>query len=178
LSSEEELVKLCATNDRQAQKELFERYSSKMMGICLRYTNNADDAKDLLQDGFVKVFTQIESFKFRSTLYTWMSRIFVNLAINKLNRNVQHLNLDENQEIAAEIEEDENPTWGNLSKEQILAEVRALPEIHRVIINLYAVDGLGHTEIASMLDISIGSSKSRLSRARTILKERIKEIKK
>jgi RNA polymerase sigma factor (sigma-70 family) len=173
LSSEEELIKLCASKNRKAQKILFEKYASKMMGICLRYTSNTDDAKDLLQDGFVKVFMQIESFRFKSSLYTWMSRVFVNLAINKINRDVKHLNLDDTQELAAVEEIDEAPSWGNLSKEQILEEVRALPEIHRVIINLYAIDGLGHAEIAKLLNITVGSSKSRLSRARVILKEQI-----
>ena len=173
MSSEEELVKLCATKDRQAQKELFEKYASKMMGICLRYTDNTDDAKDLLQDGFVKVFTRINSFKFKSSLYTWMSRIFVNLAINRINRKIQHQSLEDTQELAATEEIKDAPSWGNLTKQEILNEVRALPEIHRAIINMYAIDGMGHAEIAKMLNISVGSSKSRLSRARVLLRERI-----
>lgn len=147
------------------------------MGICLRYTSNAEDAKDLLQDGFIKVFAQIEKFQGKSSLYTWMSRVFVNMAINRIKRTTQ-FQLLENEDQVAEQEESETITsWGNLSKEDILREVNALPDIYRVVINMYAIDGLSHSEISELLGISEGSSKSRLSRARAILKEQIKFIK-
>ncbi|MBI1307522.1 MAG: sigma-70 family RNA polymerase sigma factor [Bacteroidetes bacterium] len=179
MSSEEELVKQCANKNREAQKELFEKYASRMMGICIRYMSNTEDAKDVLQDGFVKVFMQIESFKFKSSLYTWMSRIFVNLCINRLNRTVQTLELTQEHESSTLNEENENqPIWGNLNRDQIMSEILALPDIYRVVINMYAIDGLTHSEIAKALNISEGSSKSRLSRARVILKERINTLKK
>lgn len=174
MSNEEELVKLCARKDREAQRILFEKYASKMMGISIRYTSNAEDAKDLLQDGFVRVFAKIETFNAKSSLYTWMSRIFVNMAINRLKRTTQHVHLDDQFDLASEIETEDVSSWGSLSREDILREVNALPDIYRMIINMYAVDGMTHAEIAQALEISEGSSKSRLSRARVLLKEQIK----
>lgn len=149
-----------------------------MMGICLRYMNNEEDAKDILQDGFVKVFTQIESFQFKSSLYTWMSRIFVNLSINKLKRGVSYVQLEDDQELAdtSMTELDAQPSWGTLTRDEVLMHVQELPDIYRVVLNMYAVDGLSHAEIADALDISVGSSKSRLSRARVILKERLNNL--
>lgn len=177
MSNEEELVKLCVKQNREAQKILFEKYASKMMGICLRYTVNAEDAKDILQDGFVKVFAKIDQFRFKSSLYTWMSRIFVNLAINKINRGIQHLPLEGDHMLEDEKDQETSHSWGDLTQTQILEEVQALPDIYRIIINMYAVDGMRHAEISKTLGISEGSSKSRLSRARVLLKERIKNIK-
>ncbi len=177
MSSDEELVKLCIRKDREAQKMLFEKYASKMMGICLRYTANADDAKDVLQDGFVKVFMQLESFEFKSSLATWMSRIFTNLSINKVTRGIAkytHVDIDDQSDLAYEDASQDMSQWYGLTPQQVLAEVNKLPEIYRLVLNMYAVDGYSHQQIADQLNISVGSSKSRLSRARVLLKEQIK----
>ena len=180
MSSDEELVKQCINNNREAQKMLFEKYASKMMGICLRYTSSQEDAKDILQDGFVKVFTQLEKFEFKSTLQTWMSRVFTNLAINKATRGIakySHVDIDEQVGLAYEDTDEDLGKWGGLTPAQVMKHVRALPEIYRLVLNMYAVDGYSHQQIAEKLDISVGSSKSRLSRARVILKENIKKAK-
>ncbi len=180
MSSEEELVQQCIKKDREAQKMLFEKYGSKMMGICLRYTSNHEDAKDILQDGFVKVFTQLEKFEFKSTLQTWMSRIFTNLAINRVTRGISkytHVDIDEQSTLAYEETNEELDTWGGLTPQQVMVFVRELPEIYRLVLNMYAIDGYSHQQIADQLDISVGSSKSRLSRARVLLKENIKKSK-
>lgn len=179
MSSDEELVRLCLQKDREAQKLLFEKYASKMMGICLRYTSNHEDAKDILQDGFVKVFTQLEKFEFKSSLQTWMSRIFANLAINRVTRGNQakytHVDIDEQYDLASETTQDDLDRWGGLTPKQVLGFVQQLPEKYRLVINMYAVDGFSHQEIAQKLNISVGSSKSRLSRARVMLKDNIKK---
>ena len=159
---------------------LFEKYASKMMGICLRYTARPEDAKDILQEGFVKVFTQLDKFEFKSNLQTWMSRIFTNLAINKVTRGVAkytHVSIEDQVELAYEESEDDTTTWGGLTPNQVMGYIQELPEIYRLVINMYAVDGFSHQEIADKLGISVGSSKSRLSRARIILKENIKKAK-
>lgn len=177
MSSDEELVKKCIEKNREAQKTLFEKYASKMMGICLRYTANTEDAKDVLQDGFVKVFTQLESFQFKSTLQTWMSRIFTNLAINKVTRGISkytHVDIDEQTTLTYEDSSEDFDKWGGMTPKQVLGYVSELPEIYRLVLNMYAVDGYSHQEIAKQLNISVGSSKSRLSRARVLLKDRIK----
>ncbi|MFT5725269.1 MAG: RNA polymerase sigma factor (sigma-70 family) [Bacteroidia bacterium] len=178
MSSDEELVKLCIDNNREAQKMLFERYASKMMSICLRYTSSHEDAKDILQDGFVKVFAQLEKFEFKSTLQTWMSRVFTNLAINKVTRGeskYSYVSIEDEVNLAYEETTEDLGKWGGLTPEIVMTYVRALPEIYRVVLNMYAVDGFSHQQIADTLDISVGSSKSRLSRARVILKENIKK---
>ncbi|MFT5513102.1 MAG: RNA polymerase sigma factor (sigma-70 family) [Bacteroidia bacterium] len=180
MSSDEELVKQCIKNSREAQKMLFEKYASKMMGICLRYTANHEDAKDILQDGFVKVFTQLEKFEFKSTLQTWMSRVFTNLAINKVTRGeakYSYVDIDDQVGLTYEETDEDLGKWGGLTPAQVMTYVRALPEIYRVVMNMYAVDGFSHQQIADKLGITVGSSKSRLSRARILLKENIKNAK-
>ena len=172
MSNDEELVRLCIKKNRAAQKELFEKYASKMMGICLRYTANQEDAKDILQEGFVKVFTELERFELRSSLYTWMARIFRNLAINKVTRGAakyEHVELTENQFETSE--EEHTDAWGGLTPNEVLKYVQQLPDHYRVVINMYAIDGCTHEEIAETLNISVGSSKSRLSRARALLRK-------
>jgi RNA polymerase sigma-70 factor (ECF subfamily) len=171
LISEEELIKACKKNNRVAQRELFDRYSSKMMAVCLRYGKNHDDAKDLLQDGFYQVLTKIKSFKGNSKLETWMTRVFINLALNKLRhgRNkFYHQEFETKHSSMVELEEEEvverNP-------KEVLAAVQELPDIYRIVINMYAIDGLSHNDISKALGITVGSSKSRLSRARVMLNE-------
>ena len=170
--SEDELIKRCKQQDQMAQKELFDRFAGKMMGICLRYSKNQDDAKDLLQEGFFKVLVKIKTFKGQSKLETWMTRVFINLALNsfrKARHKYHHVELHDN------IEADETETEvEEADPKRVLDAVQQLPEIYRIVINLYAIDGLSHKEIAGMLGISEGSSKSRLSRGRKLLAEALK----
>ncbi|MFY0645107.1 MAG: sigma-70 family RNA polymerase sigma factor [Bacteroidia bacterium] len=169
--SEEELIKRCKNNDRVAQKELFDIYSGKMMAICLRYCKNQEDAKDLLQDGFYKVLTKIKSFKGQSKLETWMTRIFINLSLNSFRhgrKKYYHSELDDN------IREEEEELTEVRDPKRVVMALKELPDIYRIVINMYAIDGLTHKEISAMLGISEGSSKSRLSRARKLLNDKLK----
>lgn len=171
--SEEELIKECQQNNRIAQKELFDRYSGKMMAVCLRYCDNQEDAKDLLQDGFYKVLTKIKTFKGNSRLDTWMTRIFINLALNsfrKGRKKFYHRELD--YDIADDDPPEELP---QREAKDVLKAVQSLPDIYRVVINMYAIDGLSHKDISKALGISEGSSKSRLSRARVLLNKELKK---
>lgn len=172
MTADELLIKGCQRNDRNAQRELFEKYSSYMMGICLRYCGNEEDAKDVLHDGFIKVFDSIGKFKGNSKLSTWMARVFINLSLNRLRHGRlkhPHVEFDLSKEV---ITPDHNKQEENTNKnpEQVLAAVQNLPDIYRAIINMYAIDGMSHKEIAKTLDITVGTSKSRLSRAREMLK--------
>ena len=155
--SEEELIRRCKKNDRLAQKELFDRFSNKMMAVCMRDCKNQEDAKDILQDGFFKVLTKIKSFKGNSRLDTWMTRIFINQALNSFRHGRKKFY---HEEIKAEYEEAVDYEEG-------------IPEIYRVVINMYAIDGLSHKDISQALGITEGSSKSRLSRARKLLKDEL-----
>ncbi|MBR9918988.1 RNA polymerase sigma factor [bacterium] len=172
--SEEELIKACKKNNRVAQKELFDRYSGKMLAVCLRYARNQEDARDLLQDGFFKVLTKIKSFKGNSKLETWMTRVFINLALNRLRQGrnkYYHEEFDQKHEAGLTDTEEELP---QRDAKTVLKAVQELPEIYRIVINMYAIDGMSHKEISKALGITEGSSKSRLSRARVLLNEQLK----
>lgn len=168
----DEIVERCKSRDRQAQKELFERFSPKMMSVCMRYCRNEDDAKDVLQDGFVKIFTKIKSFKGESRVETWMARIMVHTSLNfiqRVRKSKLFVEFDPNMDVKDEKYEvdREQPEVS-----EVMRAVEQLPEIYRIVINMYAVDGMGHKEIAKLLGITEGSSKSRLSRGRQLLKEK------
>ena len=173
MGAEKQLIDRCKRNDRQAQKLLFDKYSSRMLGVCLRYCKDYEDARDVMQEGFVKVFTKISTFKGESSLATWMTRIFVNLSLNRLRQarlKYQHIDIDDvHHDLAGEMDDDVGGyEW---DQKGVLQAVQSLPDIYRTIINLYAVDGMSHQEIAKMLNVTVGTSKSRLSRARVMLKE-------
>lgn len=175
--SEEELIRRCKEHDRSAQKMLFEKYANKMMAVCMRYCKNQEDAKDLLQDGYYKVFTSIKSFKGNSKIDTWMTRIFINIALNKqrLGRNkYNHYEFDTNFEKAEMSEEEPNE---EIDAKIVINALNELPDIYKVVLNLYAIDGLSHKDIAKQLGISEGSSKSRLSRGRSLLNAKLKRKK-
>jgi RNA polymerase sigma factor (sigma-70 family) len=177
LISEEELIRRCKEHDRSAQKMLFEKYANKMMAVCMRYCKNQEDAKDLLQDGYYKVFTSIKSFKGNSKIDTWMTRIFINIALNKqrLGRNkYNHYEFDTNFEKAEMSEEEPNE---EIDAKIVINALNELPDIYKVVLNLYAIDGLSHKDIAKQLGISDGSSKSRLSRGRSLLNAKLKRKK-
>ncbi len=173
--SDEELIQRCKDNDQSAQKMLFEKYADRMMAVCMRYCKNQEDAKDLLQDGFYKVFVNIKKFKGNSTISTWMTRVFINLALNKqrLGRNkYDHFEFDAAREQVTE-ESSEQETE-SIAPETVLMALKQLPDIYRVVLNMYAVDNMSHKEIAKKLGISVGSSKSRLSRGRVLLNTLLK----
>ncbi|MCB9252177.1 MAG: RNA polymerase sigma factor [Flavobacteriales bacterium] len=178
-----EIIEGCKQNDRQAQKLLFEMFSERMMGVCLRYSNSYESARDMAQEGFIKVFTKMKSFKGNSALETWMTRIFINTCLTNLNKKenkVYHLDINDpvvavKTEAAIVEDEEVEETLRSLPVEKILHYISLLPDIYRQIINMYSIDGLSHQQIAEELDIQVGSSKSRLSRARVLLIELIKE---
>lgn len=168
LISDDELIRRCKESDQSAQKMLFEKYANRMMAVCMRYCKNQDDAKDLLQDGFYKVYVNIGKFKGDSRIDTWMTRVFINLALNqqRQGRNkYSHFEFDPALETA--VEESQVPE--EIAPEKVLAALNQLPEIYKIVLNLYAVEDMSHKEIAKKLGIPIGSSKSRLSRGRVML---------
>ena len=174
MQSDTDIIRRCQKNDRKAQAALFEQYSPVMMGICLRYSKNKEDARDLLHEGFIKVFTNIKSYKGESNIGTWMSRIFVNTAISYIRKHfgrTLYMGEEFPETMQHETEEDElqHFLFNDLSQQDVLEMVQSLPEKYRVVVNLYCIDGFGHKEISAMLNISEGTSKSQLSRARKML---------
>lgn len=174
--SEEELIERCKDKDQSAQKMLFERYANRMMAVCMRYCKNQEDARDLLHDGFYKVFIKIDTFKGGSRIDTWMTRLFINLALNKLRhgRNkYYHDEFEAKHETFTDSTEIDESTY-KVEPNQVLEALNQLPDIYKIVLNMYAIDNMSHKEIAKELKISVGSSKSRLSRARVLLNTKLK----
>jgi RNA polymerase sigma-70 factor (ECF subfamily) len=171
LLEDEKIIQGCRENDRRAQQELFLKYGRKMLGYCLLYSPNSDEANDLLQDGFLKVFDNIGSYKGDSPLPSWMARVFINLAISKYRKKAigpKFVDMDES-DIPEENEDSHQIESQDL--ETVLKALHSLPEKYRLVLNMYAIDKLSHRDIAENLGISEGTSKSQLSRARQLLKE-------
>ena len=172
--TEAELIRHCVNGDRLCQKLFYKKYASKMFGVCLGYVNSRDDAKDILQDGFVKVFASLKEYKGAGSLEGWVRRIIVNTAIDYYRRTMKD-SKNVNVEKAKSIEAETHILEGMHAKE-LLELIQKLPEGARAIFNLYVIEGYNHVEIAEMLDISQGTSKSQFSRARSLLQEWISKM--
>ncbi len=168
----DELIKACKRNDRRAQERIYKMYASKMYALCLKYSRSKEEAEDNLQDGFITVFEKIDQFGFKGSFEGWIKRIMINTALQKYReRNV--LNLVREEDISGMVEVDEQAT--SLPLDYLLDKIQHLPNQYRLVFNLYVLDGYSHKEVARMLGISEGTSKSNLSRARNLLRKRIEE---
>jgi len=166
--TESELVQHCISGDRLCQELLYKKFASKMFGVCLGYVNSRDEAKDVLQDGFVKIFASLKNYKGVGSLEGWVRRIIVNTAIDYYRRALKDIkNVD--VEKANNIVEMEESVLERMHAKEVLDLIHKLPEGARMIFNLYVVEGYNHSEIAGMLNISEGTSKSQFSRARSLL---------
>ena len=165
----EQLIEQCKKNDVKAQSQIYKLFSSKLFSVCLKYSRNYAEAEDNLQDAFVTIFKKIEQFKNIGSFEGWMKRIAINTALERY-RSVGVFNIvNENQVEDESIEIDED----SVSIDFLLQIIQELPNRYRLVFNLYALDDYSHKEIAEMLNISTGTSKSNLARARMILKEKI-----
>lgn len=168
----EELIENCKKNDVKAQGELYKLYSGKLYSICLKYSKDADEAQDNLQDAFITIFKSIEQFQYRGSFEGWIKRITVNTVLQKYRKERVFEIINEQQiEQEEEVEVDES----QLSLKFLLEIIQSLPDRYRLVFNLYVLDGYSHQEIATMLEITEGTSKSNLARARMILKTKIEE---
>ena len=164
------LIHQCADNNPKAQEEIYRLYAGKLYSLCLKYSRNKEEAEDNLQDGFITIFNKIRQFNHKGSFEGWMKRIVINTALQKY-RQKTHLNLVHEEyvsdEVVVDVDEDE------VSLDYLLGLIQQLPDQYRMVFNLYVLDGYSHKEVASALQISEGTSKSNLSRARKILKRRI-----
>lgn len=177
--TENELIAGCIRQDRACQEALYKRFYGKMMGVTLRYAKNRDEASDMLQEGFIKVFTSIRNFASKGSFEGWVRRIIVNTAVDHLRRNKHEYMIistvyarEGDIPDPAEEVEDENLV-NNLSEEEILKAVSQLSPAYRTVFNLYVMENLPHKEIADQLGISEGTSKSNLAKARFQLKKNL-----
>lgn len=171
---EEELQKLisgCITQDRKSQKMLYKAFYGFAMAICLRYTGNRDEAAEVMNQGFMKVFTKIETFDASRPFKAWLGRIMMNVSIDHYRANLK-MAYSEDLENAEHLD-DGTFTDSNLNYQDLLTMVQQLPQAYRTVFNLFAIDGYSHEEIAATLNINVGTSKSNLFKARQKLKQMI-----
>jgi RNA polymerase sigma factor (sigma-70 family) len=166
---EKNLIKACISKERWAQKELYETYYGKMIGVCLRYSNDQDDAKDILHEGFIKVFKNIDKYQLGTSLGAWIRRIMINTSIDYYRKSIRRRTEDLDQ-AQYEMAEDEDPI-SNCSAKEIMQCVQQLSPAYRVVFNLYAIEGYSHKEISKQLEISESTSRSNLVKARVKLKQ-------
>jgi len=172
IENEQLLLKECLNNNPKACKVFYEKYASKMLGVLIRYAKNTMEAEDMLQEGFIRVFQNLEKFRYEGSLEGWVRRIMINTAINFYKSNLKH-----NQHIDIDNVSHTGSLSVNavdsLSLKQLLQIVQSLPEGYKMVFNLYIIEGYSHKEIAGLMGISESTSKSQLSRARKVLQRKI-----
>lgn len=165
----EYLIKQCQEQNRKAQEEIYLEFSPVLFSICLRYAENYEDAQDIFQEGFIHIFNKISQFKFEGSFEGWMKRIMVNLNLEKLKKR-NNLPFEDYENVIISDEEDNNEVEQNFDYQQLLEAIHNLPPQYRQVFNLYIFEEYSHQKIAEILSISVGTSKSNLSRARNLLK--------
>jgi len=169
----EQLIERCKQNETQAQSQIYKLFANKLYSVCLKYSRNRAEAEDNLQDAFITIFNKVNQYKNRGSFEGWAKRITVNTALQRYRSPgvFDIINEEQIQDVSVEIDED------TISLDYLLEIIQGLPDRYRLVFNLYAMDDYSHKEIAKMLGISIGTSKSNLARARLILKEKIEKHK-
>ncbi len=168
--TEDAILQGCLQNDASCQRELYTRYSPKMLAVCYRFAHNREDAEDMLQEGFIKVFSQIHTFRNQGAFEGWIRRIVVHTCINHLKKNKR---FNESVDIihATSIQVREESVPSIVQAKQIVECIRLLPMGYRTVLNLYAIEGYSHKEISDMLDIEESTSRSQYTRAKQMLEE-------
>ncbi len=166
------IIDKCKQGDRQAAEKIYQIFSAKMFALCLRFSKDRADAEDTLQDGFIKIFTSIGQYAGKGSFEGWMKRIMINTVMEKFRKNSPLQIVEE----LPEIEDNEDIDEEVSIPEEVLADfVNQLPERYKMVFNLYVIEEMSHKDIAVLLGINEGTSKSNLARAREILKRKVKE---
>jgi RNA polymerase sigma-70 factor (ECF subfamily) len=168
--TEEIMLQGCLDNLSIAQEALYNRFSPRMLGVCYRYAHNREDAEDMLQEGFIKVYSQIHQYKGSGALEGWIRKIVVHTCINILKKNKK---FSDSVDLvhASSIQISENNIPSLLQAKQVVECIRLLPIGYRTVLNLYAIEGFSHKEISSILEIEESTSRSQYTRARALLEE-------
>ena len=180
MTFDDNLLELCKKGDRAAQEKLYRLYSPVMLGICLRYAKNRHEAEDIMQEGFIKVFTNLSGFRGEGSFEGWIKRIMVNTSLNnyyKAKKTITDKNFDDIRETEI-VNEDDSIQDLKYSQSEMLEAIQQLPEGYKQVFNMYVFEKYKHREIADLLDISVNTSKSQLSKARTHLKNTLLQLNK
>ncbi|QHV95440.1 RNA polymerase sigma factor [Spirosoma endbachense] len=172
MQDEYALVEGCRRQDRIVQRQLYERFAGKLFVVCKRYIRDPDEAEDVLQDSFVKIYRYIDSFRFECPLEAWLKRIVINTALKQLRKLKPWENTADVQDLAPVLPQADE-SLPSLNYQYLLQLIQELPPGCRTVFNLYAIEGYNHPEIAEMLDIAEGTSKSQYARARGLLQQKL-----
>lgn len=173
--TEERIIQGCINEEKAAQKYLYDAYSPKMYYVCLRYARHASEAQDMLQDGFIKVFDNIGSFKFNGSFEGWIRRIIVNTALNHCRKSSfkqEKLGIEDYQDKVVQ-----SKAVSNMGEKELLALIQKLPEGYRMVFNLYVIEGFSHKEIGEMLEITESTSCSQLAKSRKWMQNELEKLK-
>ena len=171
----EQLVKKCLEKDPLAQKQLFDSFSRKMMGVCLRYSQDQEEAQDVLQMGFIKVFEKLHMYSSEGSLEGWIRKVIVNTALDNIRKNKKFNDNIELDKVDFQLDNKSETGLEALSAKDLLRIIQEMPPGFRTVFNLYAIEGYSHKEIAEQLGITVSTSKSQYSRARVYLQKIIIE---
>lgn len=177
MSVDDKIIEGCISGKRRAQNQLYQKYASGMLGVCLRYSKNLAEAEDILQDGFIKVYKNIKNFRKEGSFEGWIRRIIINSAITHINKNKISFN-EIDEEKMEYPDETETESYSPVDQEVLLNLIQKMPEGYRMVMNLYVFEGFTHKEISNVLNISENTSKSQLSKARKYLKNKLIELNK
>ncbi len=166
--SELEIIQGCLHKNALAQRELYNAYSPKMLGVCHRFAVHKEDAEDMLQEGFIKIFGQIHTFQHKGSFEGWIRRIIVHNCINFLKKN-KKFNKNEDLEYAQHLSKKEESIHSLLQAKQVVECIKLLPFGYRTVLNLYAIEGFSHREIGEILEIGESTSRSQYTRAKVML---------
>lgn len=170
----EDIIKGCVEGKRLAQNELYKKFAPKMYAVCVRYSKDATEAEDVLQDGFVKVFQNIQNFKSEGSFEGWVRKIMVNTALEKFRKKNHLYPVGEIFEVAKDLKHED--VEHNIHAEELMKVINRLSPGYRMVFNLYAIEGYSHKEIGDQLGISEGTSKSQLARARAVLQDEVEKL--
>ena len=167
------IIKGCLAGNRRDQELLYRRHAAKLYAVCLQYSGNDDEARDILQEGFIKIFENLIHYKHEGSFEGWMRRIVVNTALEKYRSNHNLYRVDDIDMIQEPDADPDTEDYSGLEAVDLLDIIRELPPKYRMVFNLFAIEGYSHKEIGQMVNISEGTSKSNLSRARVILQKKV-----
>lgn len=173
LTNEQDIIKACIKGESWAQKAIFDQYAPAMLSVCVRYVSDYETARDLLQDGFVRLFSKIETFSGTGAFGGWARRIFVTTALEHLRRNDALKNADSIDDFHNHFENNEVNVIDKISADDLLQCIAELPEGYRAVFNMFAIEGYAHAEIADMLGINEITSRTQYMRARKMLQKKI-----
>lgn len=169
------LIQGCLRGDLRAQKQLYEKYAPTMMGICLRYVGDKELARDLMHDGFIRLFTRLSTYSGTGVFAAWARKIFVNIALEYL-RHDDALRFSANIDDIAYLQNNDMSALEQISANELLKCLSELPDGFRTIFNMFAIEGYSHAEIAKELNISEGTSRSQYARARQLLQKKVEAM--